>query len=132
MSVFSNPLLPSVPRLTPAAILDILVAATLIYQFLMAVRGRRAAHILVGLLTVFGVYAAVSYLQLELMRTALSWLAPYAPFALIVLFQSEIRRVLARLGGRRWVSVGGRLQRRELTEELVLALTQLQQQKVGA
>jgi len=132
MSVFSNSILSSLPRLTPVAILDIVVVATLIYQFLMAVRGRRAAHILVGLITVFAIYAAVSFLGLELMRSALSHLAPYAPFALIVLFQSEIRRILARLGGRRWISVGGRLQNREFIEELVMALTQLQQQKIGA
>jgi diadenylate cyclase len=132
MPELSQPILSSLPRLTPFAILDILIAACLIYQFLMAVRGRRAAHILMGLVTVFGIYAAVSALGLELMRSTMAYLAPYAPFALIVLFQSEIRRLLARLGGRRWLSVGGRLQKREFTEELVMAITQLQQQKVGA
>ncbi len=132
MPVLSNPILDSLPRLTLVAVLDILIFAFLIYQFLTAVRGRRAAHILVGLLTVLGVYAIASALGLELMRSGMALVAPYIPFALIVLFQSEIRRLLARLGGRRWLSVGGRLQKREFTEELVLALMQLQQQKVGA
>lgn len=132
MSAFSNPLPFSLPHLTFVSVLDILLAAIIVYQFLMAVRGRRAAHVLAGLLTVFAAYGLVSYFGLELMRAVLAALAPYAPFALIVLFQSEIRRVLARIGGGRWISVGGRLQKREFNEELVMALTQLHQQKVGA
>lgn len=122
----------SLPHPTPFDVLDIAIVAFLIYQFLLAVRGRRAAHILIGMLTLAGVYAVVSALGLELVRTTLASLAPYVPFALIVLFQSEIRRLLARVGGHRWLSVGGRLQKREFAEELVLALSQLQEQKVGA
>ena len=132
MSKFTQPLLSSLPHLNYVAVIDILVVAFLIYQFLMVVRGRRAAHILVGVLTLMGIFFAVSALGFELLRTILAGLAPYVPFALIVLFQSEIRRALARLGGYRWLSVGGRLQKREVTEELVMALTQLQQQRVGA
>ena len=132
MSKFTQPLLSSLPHLNYVAVIDILVVAFLVYQFLMVVRGRRAAHILVGVLTLVGIFFAVSALGFELLRTILAGLAPYVPFALIVLFQSEIRRALARLGGYRWLSVGGRLQKREVTEELVMALTQLQQQRVGA
>ncbi|HYO82484.1 MAG TPA: diadenylate cyclase CdaA [Bryobacteraceae bacterium] len=128
----TQPLLSSLPNLNLVAILDILVVAFLIYQFLIVVRGRRAAHILVGVLTLAGLFFAVSALGFEVLRTILAGLAPYVPFALIVLFQSEIRRALARLGGYRWLSIGGRLQKREVAEELVLALTQLQQQRVGA
>ncbi|MBC8164443.1 MAG: TIGR00159 family protein [Bryobacteraceae bacterium] len=132
MPVLSSPIMPSLPRLTPVAIIDILIVAFLIYQFLMAVRGRRAAHILAGLLLIFGVYELVNVLGLELMRSAMTIGAPFVPLAVIVLFQSELRRLLARIGGLRWLSVGGRLQKREFTEELVMAFTQLQQQKVGA
>jgi diadenylate cyclase len=132
MPTLVQPLSTSLPHLTPVAILDILFVAFFIYQFLRVVRGRRAAHILVGVLTLVAIYAAVASLGFELVRTLLASLAPYVPFALIVLFQSEIRRALARLGGYRLLSIGGRLQKREVAEELVLALSQLQQQKVGA
>jgi diadenylate cyclase len=77
-------------------------------------------------------YVASAAFGLDLIRTILSSVAPYAPFALVVMFQSEIRRLLARIGRRRWLSIGGRLQKREFTEELVLALQQLSQQKTGA
>ena len=88
----------------------------------MIVRGRRAAHILVGVLILTAMYVASAAFGLDLIRTILSSVAPYAPFALMVMFQSEIRRLLARIGRRRWLSIGGRLQKREFTEELVLAL----------
>ena len=105
-AIFTRPILPSYPSLTPVAVLDILVFAFLIYHFFMAVRGRRAARILIGLVAILAMYGIVSVLGLELMRATLSTLAQYTPFALIVLFQSEIRRVLARIGGVRWLSVG--------------------------
>jgi diadenylate cyclase len=113
-------------------ILDILIVAFLIYQFLMAVRGRRGAHILTGVLILLGIYGSVTVLRLELVRTVLGTLLPYVPFALVVLFQSEIRRFLSRIGGRRWLTIGGRLQKREFIEELIMTLTQLQQEKIGA
>jgi diadenylate cyclase len=132
MPTIANPLRTVIPQLTPIALLDILLVAFLVYQLLMIIRGRRAANILVGVLLVMAAYALVTWTGMELVRAILANVAPFAPFALIVLFQSEIRRLLARLGGKRWLSVGGRLQTREFAEELVLALSQLAQNKIGA
>ena len=130
--ILTTPLLPTQPRLTWIGIIDILVVAILIYQFLMIVRGRRSAHILVGVAMLVGTYLAAVYLGLELLRGILVSMAPYAPIALIVMFQSELRRLLARIGRRRLLTLGGRLQRREFAEEIVLALAQLSQTKTGA
>ena len=132
MPSFFAPLVPSIPHLTPVAVLDIALVAFLIYHFLMIVRGRRAAHMLVGVLILALIYGFAARFGLEMIGAMLGNLAPYAPFALIVMFQSEIRRLLARIGRRRWLSLGGRLQKRESVAELVLALTQLAQQRVGA
>src|SRR5829696_1566533 len=112
----------SLPPLSVRAVIDILLVAFLVYQFLMIIRGRRAAHILTGVGILTLMYIASEAFGLDLIRTILSSVAPYAPFALIVMFQSEIRRMLARIGRRRWLTIGGRLQKREFTEELVLAL----------
>jgi diadenylate cyclase len=114
------------------SIIDILLVAFMIYQFLMIVRGRRAAHILNGALILVSVYAAAVAFRLELLRGVLEMAAPYAPFALIVMFQSEIRRMLAQIGRRRWLTLGSSLKKREFADEMVLALTQLSQQKTGA
>ncbi|MEO8127675.1 MAG: diadenylate cyclase CdaA [Bryobacteraceae bacterium] len=130
--MLTTPLLPSQPRLTWIGVIDILIVAIVIYQFLMLVRGRRSAHILVGVLMVVVAYLASIYLGLELLRDLLVSMAPYAPIALIVMFQSELRRLLARIGRRRILTLGGRLQRREFAEEIVLALAQLSLTKTGA
>ncbi|HUS08696.1 MAG TPA: diadenylate cyclase CdaA [Bryobacteraceae bacterium] len=127
-----TPELATLPRPTLVSIVDILIVAFLIYQFLMIVRGRRAAHILNGALILVFIYAASVVFKLELLRSVLEMAAPYAPFALIVMFQSEIRRVLAQIGRRRWMTLGGSLKKREFADEMVLALTQLAQQKTGA
>jgi diadenylate cyclase len=132
MPTFVHQILSSLPHVTLVDILDIFVVAFLIYQFLMAVRGRRAAHILTGVLILLGIYGSVTVLRLELVRATLGAVLPYVPFALVVLFQSEIRRFLSRIGGRQWLTPGGRLQKREFVEELLSAATQLQQDGIGA
>lgn len=131
MVSFSIPYLDNIPRLTLTAVVDILVVSILIYQFILIVRGRRAAHILAGVIVLAGGYVVAIFLGLELLRTILATLAPYTAFALIVVFQSDIRRVLARLGRRRFLGFT-QLERREVADELMLALGQLSQQRTGA
>jgi len=124
-------LLSNVPRLTLTAAIDILCVAFLIYQFIAIVRGRRAAHILTGLVFMLAVYVIAAWARLELLRSILATLAPYTAFALIVMFQSDIRRLLARLGRRRVFGFMP-LQRREVADEILLAVGQLASQKTGA
>ena len=119
------------PKLTVASVVDILAVAFLLYQFILIVRGRRSAPVLVGVAILIGVYLVAAALRLDLLRTLLAALAPYTIFALIVVFQSELRRMLARLGRRRPLG-SSPMERRELNEEIVLAVTQLSAQKTGA
>lgn len=119
-------------RLTPAALLDIFLTAFLIYQFLMMIRGRRAAHAFAGLTVLVFLYLVALYGNLELLRTLLATLAPYSAFGLMVMFQSEIRRMLARIGRRGWIGFAGRLKRREFVEEILLAVDYLSRSRTGA
>lgn len=119
------------PALTLTSAIDILVVAVLIYQFMVIVRGRRAAHILTGIFVLIAIYLLSVVLRLELLRTLLATLAPYTGFALIVMFQSELRRMLARIGRRPFAGFT-QLERREVAEEILLALNQLSQKKIGA
>jgi diadenylate cyclase len=123
--------LPNIPRIGVTAVIDILVVAVLTYQFLLIVRGRRSAHILTGLCILMIAYVVAVWAKLELLRTILATLAPYTAIALIVMFQSELRRMLARLGRRPFFGVS-QLERREVAEEILLALARLSQRKVGA
>lgn len=117
------------PRLGFTALLDILAVAVVIYQLLQIVRGTRAAHILAGIVAVASIYQIAVFARLEALRSLLSSLAPYSAIAIIVLFQSEIRRTLARLGRRR---LFGGYQRPESTDEVLLALSAMSRDRVGA
>src|ERR1700677_691174 len=119
------------PPLTITAALDIVIVAVLIYQFLLIIRGRRAIHVLLGLCVLGLIYAAAVWAKLELLHTILATLAPNTAIALIVMFQAELRRALARLGRRPFLGIS-QLERRELSQEVVLAVGRLSQTKVGA
>jgi diadenylate cyclase len=118
-----------VPRFGLTAVLDILAVALVLYQLLQIVRGTRAAHILVGILAVIIMYQVALRLGLETLRSMLSLLAPYTAIAIIVLFQQEIRRALGRLGRRRLL---GGYHAPESTDEILLAIAALSQDKAGA
>lgn len=119
-------------RLTPAAVLDIVLTAFLFYQLMLMIKGRRAAHALAGISVLTGLYLFARAANLELLRTMLATLAPYTAFGLIVMFQSEIRRLLARLGRHGWIGFTGRLKRREFVEEILSAVEQLARTHTGA
>jgi diadenylate cyclase len=124
------PFLNSLPEITIAGVVDILIVAFLLYQVLMVVRGTRAGHILIGILMMVVLYAVAVWMGLEALRSLLSFIVPYLGLAIIVLFQSEIRRTLARIGRKRWTSSGFRAP--ESIHEIVLAVEQLSAQKTGA
>lgn len=119
----------TLPVPTPVQVVDILAVAFVVYQMLQIVRGTRAAHILAGIFTVVILYQAAVRLHLEALRSLLSALVPYSAIAIIILFQSEIRRTLARLGRKR---LFGGYSRPESTDEILLALTALAADKTGA
>jgi diadenylate cyclase len=123
--------LPDLPPLTLTAAIDIVIVAVLIYQFLLIIRGRRAVHVLMGLAVLALIYALAVWAKLDLLRTILATLAPYTPIALIVMFQAELRRALARLGRRPFLGIS-QIERRELSQEVVLAVGRMSQNKVGA
>jgi diadenylate cyclase len=122
--------LSALPELTLTGVIDILIVAFLLYQSLMVVRGTRAGHILIGILMMVFLYAVAVWAGLEALRSLLSFIVPYLGLAIIVLFQSEIRRTLARIGRKRWFSTGFRAP--ESIHEIVLAVEQLAAQKTGA
>jgi diadenylate cyclase len=119
-----------VPRLSVRAVIDILAVAIMIYELLLIVRGTRAAQILLGIGTLILIYGVSVSAGLEALRSLLSYLVPYFPIAVIILFQSEIRRTLARIGRKRFLGSGFR--RLESVDEILLAMNIMAQDKVGA
>lgn len=132
-AALDRPLWQAFPKLSIGSAIDILIVAVLIYQFISIIRGRRGGNILMGFLMLAALYVVSVYAHLELLRAILSTLAPYTIFGLIVVFQSELRSILARLGRRRWlVSFENRLETKEFAEEILLAVERLASQQTGA
>ena len=111
--------------------LDIGLVAAAIYWLLLLIRGTRAVQILVGLIVLFAASAAAQYFELETVRMLLDVFLPLAPLIVIVLFQHDIRRALARLGGGLFPSVSAE-QESQIVEDVVRAAQALAQRRVGA
>ena len=94
------------PHLTVISVIDILLVAVIIYEFLALIRGTRAALILVGVSVVILAFYFSRIGQLTTLNWLISRVLPYAVFALIVIFAPEIRQALARMGRRLTLSRG--------------------------
>ena len=64
--------IPSLPTLDLTGAFDILLVAFVVYEALTVVRGTRAGHILIGILTMVSIYAFASWAGLEALRSLLS------------------------------------------------------------
>jgi diadenylate cyclase len=113
-------------------VVDILVVAFLVYQALMVVRGTRAGHILLGIFIMVALYGLSVWAGLEALRAVLSFAVPLVGLAIVVLFQSEIRRTLARLGRKRWLGFGAGFRAPEAINEILMAVETMAPQRVGA
>ena len=111
--------------------IDILLVAVLIYQILVMIRGTRAAPMLAGVAVVAIAFYLARIGELPTMTWLVNRLVPYVIFALIVVFQSEIRHVLADLGRR--LSFGrGSAADGDSYDDIVLAANLFSQHQTGA
>src|SRR3989454_6785267 len=78
--------------------LDILIVAVFIYYVLVLIRGTRAVQLLLGVLVLVAIYGLAVLLKLELTKFVLSAVFAFAVFALLIVFQPELRRALGQLG----------------------------------
>lgn len=80
-------------------ILEIAVLAIFFYFLFGYIRGTRAVQVLKGLVILLVIFFLAQRLKLETVNWILGKVFPVAVIALIILFQPELRRVLASLGG---------------------------------
>jgi diadenylate cyclase len=83
-------------RLT--SLIDIGITALLIYWLFSLIRGTRAVSLVIGVTVLFAVYAAARFFGLQLLTYILQTGAVVGLFALVVVFQPELRRALERIG----------------------------------
>jgi len=116
-------------------VLDITLVFIMVYVVLKLLRGTRAVPTVVGMVIIGLLYWLAVAQELTTLETVLRAAVPYIGFAVIILFQSEIRQALIYFGNRLRFPILRR-QRGQMGEtiydEIVLAVTTLASEKTGA
>jgi diadenylate cyclase len=114
-------------------LIDIAIVAFLIYELLLLIRGTRAAQMVLGGAFFIVLFFLARSLQLQTVDWLIRNLAGYIVFAIIVLFQHDIRRALAHFGRAQFFRYFERGAQDEGTvEEVVEAAASLALRRIGA
>jgi diadenylate cyclase len=121
-------------QLNGLAVVDILILAAIIYQILLLIRGTRAVHMIVGVVAVVLLHFLTrpGLFYLPAVHAALADVLLYIPFAVIVLFQNQLRQVLARVGRNPIAALVSRKPHENVVEEVALAAMSLASKRLGA
>jgi len=113
--------------------LDIAIVSFLLYELLLLIRGTRPVQMALSGGFLLLLYFLSQWLQLETVNWVIRNLAAYVVFAIIVLFQADIRRALAHFGRAPFFRYFDRAEHaNETIEELVTASTNLAARHTGA
>jgi diadenylate cyclase len=114
-------------------LVDILVVSILIYEVLKLIRGTRAVQMALGSGVLVALLYGSRWGHLETLNWLIRNMAGYIVFAVIVLFQSDIRRALAHFGRAPFFRYFAKAESAaESIEELVVAASMLASQRIGA
>ena len=86
------------PEITWWDVVDILLVSLLIYEALKLIRGTRAMQMAAGSVLVLVLFYMSQLFPLQTVAWLIRTVLVYVVFAVIVLFQSDIRRALSHLG----------------------------------
>lgn len=113
---------------------DVLVVAVALYALVRAFSRAESRPILIGLLLLVPLFALARALSLRLVASLFELLFPVLLVVLVVLFQEDLRRLLERVGARRFlrrVPTAGRT-RSPALDVLVRSLPELARDRIGA
>jgi len=113
-------------------VVDVLIVAFIVYQLLQFIRGTHAVQMALGGLVLVILYWASQWFNLETVHWLLCAFLRYVVFGIIVVFQTEIRKVLAHLGKTPLLGAFATTRTEEVIDEIVLAATTLAAQRTGA
>ncbi len=110
--------------------LEIALLAVVIYYVLMFVRGTRGWSVAIGFLLLLAVTLITSALRLEVVNWLLGKFLPFSAFAVLVIFQPELRRMLSELGNLPLFYTAR--EQRENIEVIIQTVERLAEVKIGA
>lgn len=116
-------------------LLDITLVFIIVYVVLKLLRGTRAVPTMVGIVLIALLYWLSVAQDLATLEFVLRWAVVLLPFAIIVLFQSEIRQALIYFANRLRFPIVKRQRGQfggSVYDEIVLAVTTLASEKTGA
>jgi uncharacterized protein (TIGR00159 family) len=111
--------------------LDIAAVGFVLYWLLLLIKGTRAVQMLVGLVALLAMRLFAALLSLTTLSWILDTFLTYGVLIIIVLFQADLRRALARVGRGLFPRIAER-QESEILEEIVRGAQALAQRRVGA
>lgn len=85
-------------KITIIDVVDILLVAIILYYIYKLIKGTQATHILAGILVIYVSWIMARALNMELMTDILNSVVSVGLIALIIIFQTEIRRFLHTIG----------------------------------
>lgn len=115
-------------------LLDILIIWFLLYKVITAVEGTRALQILFGIGAIILIKVISWYFGLSTVSWLMDQLITWAPIALVVIFQQEIRRGLESLGRRMTIRRRhvDNAQAHDFIKALDMALQYMSKRRIGA
>ncbi|MDD3154149.1 MAG: diadenylate cyclase CdaA [Victivallaceae bacterium] len=112
------------------SILEVLILTYLIYKALYYLRGTRGSYVLAGILIMLLTLTILApLLKFEVIAWLLENASTITAFALVVIFQPELRRAFAQLGSYAFWQSG---RQREVLSEIAIAAADMSRIKCGA
>jgi len=112
-------------------LVDILIVAYIIYKLLSLMKGTRSAQMITGLVLVFSLAFVAFWFQLEGLMWLFSNLATVGFIVLVIVFQPELRGMLAQMGHSKVFKMLGRFENTRAIDEVSRAAIRLAELKYG-
>jgi diadenylate cyclase len=113
-------------------ILDICIVTFIIFKLFQLIRGTRAAQMFLGLIIIIAASFIADWLGLGALNWIIASLKTVWVVAFVIVFQPELRRVLAQLGQSPVVRYFVRPEHLAVLDEITRAVRELSHRKIGA
>ncbi|MFQ5646155.1 MAG: diadenylate cyclase CdaA [bacterium] len=119
-------------EIKPQDIIDILIVAFVIYRLFLLIKGTKAVQMIVGLFVMMVVFTFSQWVGFRTTKWILQNFWTIGVLATIVLFQPELRRVLAQVGNQSWFERSRQMAQADLIDRIVRSCLSLSSRRVGA
>ncbi len=113
-------------------VIDIAIVSFLLYKLFALMRGTRAVHMFFGLIVLFLLSVLAQWMNLIAVNWLITSLRTVWVIAFVIIFQPELRRALSMMGQNPVLSRLVRMRQSHVIPEIVKAVQEMSEKKVGA